>query len=578
MYCLDVRDTPHPRLVVGGVVPSQFKARQSMAIPDWLAGYRKDWLRPDLIAGMTTAAVVIPKAMAYATIAGLPVQVGLYTAFLPMAIYAILGTSRPLSVSTTTTLAILTAAELGEVVPDGNPTSLMRASAMLTLLVGCILIAASLLRLGFIANFISEPVLIGFKAGIGLVIVLDQVPKVLGIHFTRGTFLQNVLSTVRSLPHTSLPTLAVGVVMIALLVGIEHLLPRAPAPLFAVAAGISAAFFFGLQGHGVELVGRVPRGLPAFRVPDLTLAGQLWPGALGIALMSFTETIAAGRAFAGKDEDPPQANRELLATGIANAGGAFLGAMPAGGGTSQTALNRMAGARTQLAEMVTAGTALVTMLYLSPLIALMPQATLAAVVIVYSLGLIQVQDFRDILHVRRTEFVWAVTAFAGVMLLGTLRGIIVAIIVSLVMLAHQGADPPVYILGRKPGTNIFRPVSQEHPEDETFPGLLLLRLDGRLFFANAEHVARKIRSLVGPSTPRVIAVDLSGVPDLEYTALKMLAEAERRQREHGVSVWLVGLNPEVLGVIQRSSLGRTLGREAMHFNLEVAVARYHEQF
>jgi len=578
MYCLDVRDTPHPRLVVGGVVPSQFKARQSMAIPDWLAGYRKDWLRPDLIAGMTTAAVVIPKAMAYATIAGLPVQVGLYTAFLPMAIYAILGTSRPLSVSTTTTLAILTAAELGEIVPDGNPTSLMRASAMLTLLVGCILIAASLLRLGFIANFISEPVLIGFKGGIGLVIVLDQVPKVLGIHFTRGTFLQNVLSTVRSLPHTSLPTLAVGVVMIALLVGIEHLLPRAPAPLFAVAAGISAAFFFGLQGHGVELVGRVPRGLPAFRVPDLTLAGQLWPGALGIALMSFTETIAAGRAFAGKDEDPPQANRELLATGIANAGGAFLGAMPAGGGTSQTAVNRMAGARTQLAEMVTAGTALVTMLYLSPLIALMPQATLAAVVIVYSLGLIQVQDFRDILHVRRTEFVWAVTAFAGVMLLGTLRGIIVAIIVSLVMLAHQGADPPVYILGRKPGTNIFRPVSQEHPEDETFPGLLLLRLDGRLFLANAEHVARKIRSLVGPSTPRVIAVDLSGVPDLEYTALKMLAEAERRQREHGVSVWLVGLNPEVLGVIQRSSLGRTLGREAMHFNLEVAVARYHEQF
>ena len=191
-------------------------------IAEWLFSYQKDWLRPDILAGLTAAAVVIPKAMAYATIAGLPVQVGLYTAFLPMVIYAVLGTSRPLSVSTTTTLAILSAAELGEVVPSGDPTSLLRAAAMLTLLVGGMLVLASLLRLGFIANFISEPVLIGFKAGIGLVIVLDQVPKILGIHFARGTFVQNLLATVRSIPHTSLPTLAVGVVMIVLLVGTER--------------------------------------------------------------------------------------------------------------------------------------------------------------------------------------------------------------------------------------------------------------------------------------------------------------------------------------------------------------------
>ncbi|MGA7459230.1 MAG: SulP family inorganic anion transporter, partial [Candidatus Korobacteraceae bacterium] len=403
-------------------------------IPEWLFSYQKDWLRPDILAGLTAAAVVIPKAMAYATIAGLPVQVGLYTAFLPMVIYAVLGTSRPLSVSTTTTLAILSAAELGEVVPNGDPTSLLRAAAMLTLLVGGMLVLASLLRLGFIANFISEPVLIGFKAGIGLVIVLDQVPKILGVHFARGTFVQNLLSTLRSIPHTSLPTLAVGVVMIVLLVGTERLLPKAPAPLIAVAAGIAAAFLLGLKAHGVELVGLVPRGLPSFTLPDLSLAAQLWPGALGIALMSFTETVAAGRAFVSHQETPPRANQEFLATGLANAGGAFLGAMPAGGGTSQTAVNRLAGARTQLAELVTAGVALVTMLFLAPLIALMPQATLAAVVIVYSLGLIQPQEFKEILKIRRTEFVWALTAFAGVMLLGTLRGIIVAIVVSLFML------------------------------------------------------------------------------------------------------------------------------------------------
>ena len=539
-----------------------------------LFSYSKKWLRPDVIAGLTTAAVVIPKAMAYATIAGLPVQVGLYTAFLPMIIYAVLGTSRALSVSTTTTLAILTAAELGEVVPNGDAASLLAATATLTLLVGGMLALASILRLGFVANFISEPVLIGFKAGIGAVIVVDQVPKILGVHFARGTFVQNLLSTVREIPKTSLATLAVGVSMILLLVAIEHFAPKAPAPLIAVAAGIAGAYFLNLHARGVELVGHIPQGLPSFTPPAFSLAAQLWPGALGIALMSFTETIAAGRAFARSGEPSPQPNRELLATGLANAGGALLGAMPGGGGTTQTAVNHLAGARTQLAELVTAAMTLVTMIFLAPLIALMPQATLAAVVIVYSIGLIKPIEFREILRVRRTEFIWAVVAFGGVMLLGTLKGIIVAVIVSLIALAYQAADPPVFVLGRKPGTNVFRPLSSEHPEDETFPGLLLLRLEGRIFFANAEHVAEKIKLLIEEAEPKVVALHLRGVPDLEYTALKMLTEGEERQREHGVSLWLVGMNPHVLEVVQRSQLGEAVGPDALHYNLEIAVTKF----
>ena len=239
-------------------------------LPDWLIGYRKDWLRPDVIAGLTTAAVVIPKAMAYATIAGLPVQVGLYTAFLPMVIYAVLGTSRVLSVSTTTTLAILAASELSEVVPAGDPASLLRASAMLTLLVGAMLVVASVLRLGFIANFISQPVLIGFKAGIGIVIVLDQIPKILGIHFARGSFLHNLLAIVHGIPEVSLTALTVGIIMIALLLATERYFPRAPAPLIAVAAGIIGAHFLNLPAHGVELVGRVPQGLPSITVPGFS--------------------------------------------------------------------------------------------------------------------------------------------------------------------------------------------------------------------------------------------------------------------------------------------------------------------
>ena len=495
---------------------------------NWIISYRKDWLRPDVIAGLTTAAVVIPKAMAYATIAGLPVQVGLYTAFLPMVIYAILGTSRALSVSTTTTLAILAAAELGEVVPSGDASALLAASATLTLLVGAMLVLASVLRLGFIANFISEPVLIGFKAGIGVVIVLDQVPKILGVHFARGTFVQNLLATVHGIPRTSLATMAVGIFMIVLLVGMERFTPKAPAPLLAVAAGIAGAYLLNLHAHGVELVGHIPQGLPSLTMPAFSLVEKLWPGALGIALMSFTETIAAGRAFVKGDEPSPQANRELLATGLANAGGALLGAMPGGGGTTQTAVNRLAGAHTQLSEIVTAAMTLVTMLLLAPLIGMMPQATLAAVVIVYSIGLIKPAEFREILSVRRTEFIWALIAFAGVVLIGTLQGIVIAIIVSMIALAYQAADPPVYVLGRKPGTNVFRPRSEEHPEDETFPGLMLLRLEGRIFFVNAEHIAEKTKVFLEEAQPKVVVLHLRGVPDLEYTALKMLIEGEKR--------------------------------------------------
>jgi sulfate permease, SulP family len=559
-------------------LPTDRQTHGYLPFADWLFNYQKEWLRPDLIAGLTAAAVVIPKAMAYATIAGLPVQVGLYTALVPLAIYAIMGTSRPLSVSTTTTIAVLTATELGQVVPGGDPTSLLKVSAMLTLLVGSILVLASLLRLGFIANFISEPVLVGFKAGIGLVIVLDQIPKILGIHIPRASFFQNVLAIVRGTPEAKLATLAVGLAMIVLLVGFERFLPRMPAPLIAVAVGIMATRFLGLQEHGVELVGRIPQGLPSITIPEFSLLQELWPGALGIALMSFTETIAAGRAFAKSEEPPIRPNRELLATGIANAGGAFVGAMPAGGGTSQTAVNRRAGARTQLSELVTATVALATILLLAPLLALMPQATLAAVVIVYSIGLIQPKEFQAILNIRRTEFTWALTALAGVVLLGTLKGIIVAIVVSLVALASQVADPPVYVLGRKPGTNVFRPRSKEHPEDETFPGLLLLRLEGRIFFANAGNIGQKIRLLVNEAQPKVVVLDFRAVFDLEYSALKALSEGEKRLRDLGVSTWLVGLNPGVLQMVQRAPLGKDLGREKMHFNLESAVQKYTELF
>jgi SulP family sulfate permease len=541
---------------------------------DWLRAYQRAWLRPDIVAGLTAAAVVVPKAMAYATIAGLPVQVGLYTAIVPMAVYAMLGTSRPLSVSTTTTIAILTAAALGETAPGASPADLVTASATLAVLVGAILAVARLVRLGFVANFISEPVLTGFKSGIGLVIIVDQLPKLLGIHIDKTGFFRDIVSVFHHVPEASVPTVVLAASLLALIYVMEKFAPRLPAPLVAVGASIAATSLLGLADAGVAVIGAIPSGLPSLTLPRLDLVAGLWPAATGIALMSFTESIAAARAFADPAEPRPVPNRELLALGIANAGGGLLGAMPAGGGTSQTAVNRLAGARSQMAELVTAAAALAILVLLSPLMALMPQGALAAVVVAYSLGLIQPREFREIRDVRATEFWWALAALAGVMLLGTLKGILVAVVVSVMSLAQQAYAPPVYVLGRKRGTGVFRPVSPDQPDDEQWPGLVILRVVGRVFFANAADIGERATKLVNEAHASVVVIDGSAIIDFEYTALKMLAEAEARLRRDGVEIWLAALNPSVFAMVERSPLGKTLGRSRMFLDLERAVDAY----
>jgi high affinity sulfate transporter 1 len=531
-------------------------------------------LRLDLIAGLTAAAVVLPKAMAYATVAGLPVEVGLYTAFIPMVIYALLGSSRVLSVSSTTTLAILAGTQLGLVVPDGDPARLITATATLTAMVGIFLMLASVLRLGFVASFISTPVLTGFKAGIGLVIVLDQVPKLLGIHIDKAGFFRDLLSVFQHLPQTSLLTLAVAGGTLLVLFGMERIWPHSPAPLVAVGGAIAASWYFALHAQGVATVGLIPQGFPSVTMPDLALVTALVPGALGMALMSFTETIAAGRAFARTDDPTINPNRELLATGAANFGGALTGAMPAGGGTSQTAVVRNAGGSSQKASLVTAGTAVATMLLLAPLLGLLPNATLAAVVIVYSVGLIQPAEFRNIRRVRTMEFRWALIACLGVLVFGTLEGIVVAIIVSMLGLLSQAASPRVHVIGRKRGADVLRPLSPEHPDDETFEGLLILRPEGRLFFVNAQDVSEQIGELMSKYQPQVLVLDLSRVQDIEYSALQMLMERDKRATERGATVWLAGLNPGVLEVVRNSGLDQQLGPERLLFNARAAIERY----
>ncbi len=530
--------------------------------------------RFDVMAGLTAAAVVLPKAMAYAAVAGLAPAVGLYTAFVPGLIYGLLGSSRVLSVSSTTTLAILVSAELGEAVPDGDPAKLAVATATLTALVGVALIIARLLRLGFVANFISSPVLTGFKAGIGLVILLDQAPKLLGLHMAKHSFFSDFVSLIHHIPQTSATTLAVGAATLVFLVGMEIFRPHSPAPLVAVAGAILASWLFGLGVHGVSTVGHIPQGLPALVWPDLAMVRDLAPGALGVALMSFTESIAAGRAFARSGDPPIDANRELVATGAANFIGAFFGAMPAGGGTSQTGVVYSAGGRSQKASLVCAGAALATMLALAPLLGLLPNATLAAIVIVYSASLIQLPEFVAIRRVRNMEFWWAVAAGFGVLTFGTLKGIVVAIILSLIGLGAQTARPRVSVIGHKRGADVLRPLSPEHPDDETIEGLLIVRPEGRLFFLNAQNVADQIAALQAKYQPRVMVLDMSRVPDIEFSALQMMIERDQRAKDQGLLVWLAGLNPEALDMVRRSGLDKQLGRDRMFFNTRTAIERF----
>ena len=542
----------------------------------WLPAYRSAWLRHDLLAGLTTAAVVIPQAMAYAALAGLPVEVGLYASLTPMVVYALLGTSRVLSVSVTSTISLLTATVLAASVSTTDSGDILVAAGTLAILVGLSLILAGIFRLGFLANFISVPVLAGFKAGIGVVILVGQIGKALGFSVPKGGFVKTLVGTIQSMDDVNWAAILVTLLVLAILGLLPRFNRRFPAALLAVAVGILAAFLLNQAGTGVKLVGNFPSGLPSFQLPDWNLLMALLPGALGIALISFIESIAAARAFAEQADPMVDANQELIAVGAANVAGGFFQAYPGGGGTSQTAVNKEAGARTQVAALTTAFTVVLTLLVLAPLVSLIPEPALAALILVAAAGLINVGEFRAISRYRTTELIWALVAFGGVLLLGTLEGILVAVVLSFLMVLHAANHPPAYEVGRKPGTDIFRSL-EDYPDDETFPGLLIMRTEGRMTSASMPNARDKMQRLVVEAEPRVVILECIAIPDFEYSALIVLTEAESKLAQIGISLWLVGLNPEPFQRIRASSLGQRLGDERMFPNLERAVSYYLQQ-
>jgi high affinity sulfate transporter 1 len=514
--------------------------------------YRREWLRGDLVGGATAAAVVIPKVMAYGLIAGLTVEAGLYTALAAMLVYPLFGSSRLLIVSTSSALAMLTATAAATLAQTQGAAP-AAVAATLALAVGGILIAASVLRLGFLANFISLPVLVGFQAGVGIVIIVGQLKSLLGVEVASATTLGTLLELPGLLPQAHVTTVLVGVSALVLLVVLDQLFPRRPTALVVLASSIAVSLLVGLDAMGVRTAVEFPSGLPSLALPDLSLASTLWPAAIGIALMSFTESITAARASRLQNEPPVKANQELLALGAMNSAVALVGGFPADGAVSHTAIARRAGGSSQLAQWFAAAVVVITLLFLSRAIGALPQAALAAVVIVIAAGMLKPADFTAIARVRRTELVWALITVVGVVAIGTLEGILIAVVISMLTLIYHANNPPVYAVAYNRQHRFFRPAGVNEA-DETFPGLLMVRAEARLMFANAENAGDKIRALVEQAKPRVIVLECSAILDFEYTALVALVDAEQRLRSRGVDLWLAGVNPGVLPVLARSPL------------------------
>jgi sulfate permease, SulP family len=533
-------------------------------------------LRADLLAGLTAGAVVIPQAMAYATIAGLPLQYGLYCALVPTAIYALLGTSRPLSVSTTSSISLLTATVIAETSGTADPALV---ASLLAILAGGLLVAGGILRLGFIADFISRPILDGFKVGMGLTIAASQIGKILGIPVTGDTFFPKVASALEGIGGTNPWTFGLALLTIALLLVVRRVDRRLPGPLIGLVVGMAAIAWTGLTDRGVSTVAAVPGGIPAPLIPDLGLAGDLVIPSLAIALMAFVESMAAARAFRALDDRPLDADRELIAIGVANVAGGFFRAYGSGGGLSQTAVNDAAGARSQGAGLVTAGLTALVLLFLAPLLSLIPEATLGAIVLVAAFGLLDATDLREVASIRRSDLAMGLVTLGAVLVLGTIQGLFVGVLASVLSLLRRMNYPPVIVLARNQADGTYRDIARQ-VGDESVPGLLIIRIESALYFGNSQRIFDRVAELVVEARPqpRVLVLDMSAVPDIDTTAIIVARERATNLRDAGTDMWVAGLTERALRIAKRTPRWAALvAAEEVYPSVDAAVEAFRRQ-
>jgi SulP family sulfate permease len=523
-------------------------------LPAWLRGYRRDWLGSDLVAGLIIWSVVTPQAVAYAQIAGLPPQAGLVAAPGALLGYALLGSSRTLVVSATTATSALSAAAVAPLA-DGDAVRYAALSAALALVAAALLAAAGLLRLGALTDFVSTPVITGFLFGLGLFITVGQLPALLGVEGGGDEFFDKLGELLGELGDAHGWTVAIGLASVAALVALRRLAPSLPGTLIVLASAIIVSALLGLDGRGVDVVGDLPDALPDPALPDVgwTDLVELLPAALGIMIVS-TEAVGVARALATKDGYAVDVNRELFALGGANLLAGLSSGFVQSGGASQTAAAENAGGKSQLASVLAALLILLTGAFLAPLFKDLPQATLAAIVIVAVAGFFRVGELRRFASVRPSALMFALVAMAGLLLLGVLPGLLVAAALSLVLIIQRLSRPAVMVLARDPASGAWRRAGRV-AGDETVPGVLVTRVDGPLFYANSVSVKDHLLALVreADDRPRVVVLELDQ-GDIDVQSLDMLAELADALRAESAELRLAEVRHTVHELLRRSGL------------------------
>jgi SulP family sulfate permease len=546
-----------------------------LPILEWLRSYDRRWLRGDVAAGIAVTALIVPKDLGYAGIAGVPLQNGLYAAAAGAIIYALFCTSRQISTGPSSSLAAVAGgAVLATGLADADAAELVAA---ITLVSGLLYLVFALLRLGWIARFLSKAVITGFLAGAAVDVVIGELPKLTGTDAEGKNAWRELGSWIGSLGDVHGSTLVVGVLALGLILGTRFLAPAVPGALVLVAAGILASRVFDLGAHGVALVGDVPSGLPAPELPSLDLVGDhvvtIAVAAIALLLIGFSQTAGDARAFAARHKYVIDVDQESVAQGMANVGAGVFQGMPVSTSLSASSLNESAGARTPLASLITGALVLLTLLFLAPVFSDLPKPVLAAVIIdAVVFGMIDIGELRRLYRVTRFDFWIAVAAIVGVLSAGVLTGVVVGMGLSLGWLIYVATKPPMALLGREPGTQVFRDLD-ENPGDETFPGVVVLRLDSGLFFATSQALEDRVRALAqdGSAPLRAVVLDLEGVNFIDSQGAAQLAAILELVEGNDATLRLARVKPIVLAVLRADGFVDRLGADRIHGNVDRAV-------
>jgi high affinity sulfate transporter 1 len=534
----------------------------------WLPKYQRAWLRPDLIAGLTVAALVVPKSLGYAGIAGVPLQYGLYAAAAGATLYAVMGTCRQIATGPSSALAAVAAGAVASAGSSKGDALTMVAS--ITLVSALCFVVLSVFRMGWISQFLSKAVITGFLFGAGIQVAIGELASLTGTKEEGSSSWESLGSWFGGLGDTNGATLVVGVVSLVVIFGLRFVAPRVPGALVLVVGGLVASPLLNLSDKGVALVGDVPSGLPSPVLPDLdyisTNFSTIGTASLALLLIGFSQTAGDARAFAAKHRYQVDINQESLAQGVANAGSGLIQGIPVSASLSSSSLNDQSGAKTQIASLTTGVLAFLTLLFLAPVFSNLPKPVLGALIIeAVVMGMMDVKGMQRLFRVKRTDFWIAMAALVGVLSAGVLAGVIIGIALSMVWLVYVSSVPQMPVQGKAPDDTVFRS-TVAYPDSQTFPGLVALGVDGGLFFVDADALEDRVRGLAQQEDQplRVLVLDFEGVNYIDSQGSGTVANLVDLARTHDVDLRLARIKPDVFGVLSRDGVIDRVGRDNVH--------------